>query len=677
LISLDRRGAALVAVLTGSLAAASPAGDYADGLSFDLLIAARHALSPESEPRPSGAVVAVVMDEATYQQPPFRDLPRALWAPFHAAVLDALLDAGTAAVGYDFVFVSSTETMLKDYDRSFRVSLRRAAMNGQVVLGAFQGGPGLQPHPSYVFSVGGTANVRPLDIVPDPDGVVRSMPLELGSDGDRVASFAAELAARAGALVDGTPGGRIRLDIAGARRSVPAYSFADLHRCATVEANDFFEQHFQGRIVIIGADLAIEDRHQGANRFIAPPPETGPAACSPRPLEGAVPLPGTTAGVYFQASAVDQLLTQTHLREAGTPLGCALVIGFALLGAVPPLLAQTRRFAHASHLLMPVIAGLGIISLAQGLVLPTGRVLLAALLGYIIAFLYRIGLMDRDRWRLRRTLGLYLPQPELERLHASGALPELGGETRELTVMFVDVANFTAFAESHPPAEVTAALNAHFDRLANIVEEHGGIVDRYVGDAVIALFGAPVAYADHAGRAVAAALAVTSEHDPQHAAGDGPGFAIRIGLATGPALVGNIGSRRRFNYTAIGDTVNLAARIEGMNKVYGSRILVQNRTAEACAGIAFREVDRVRVVGRAQPIELFEPLAEPETEDAILSFAQALELYRSRDFAEAVTLFQRLAERDPVARTFLARCRALLLHPPSPDWDGTHFAEAK
>ena len=201
----------------------------------------------------------------------------------------------------------------------------------------------------------------------------------------------------------------------------------------------------------------------------------------------------------------------------------------------------------------------------------------------------------------------------------SSQLPSLGGETRDVTMFFSDVEGFTAFAESMSPSDLIALMNVYLSAMTDIIELHGGFVDKYIGDAIVGVFGAPVQDEDHACQAVLAALDCCerltglSKIAP---AFKGHVLRHRIGLNSGEALVGNVGSGRRFNYTVIGDVVNLASRLEGANKYFGTSILASEATA-ALTGTAFkwREIDAVRVIGRAAPLRVYEPLAQSRKRD--------------------------------------------------------------
>jgi class 3 adenylate cyclase len=219
--------------------------------------------------------------------------------------------------------------------------------------------------------------------------------------------------------------------------------------------------------------------------------------------------------------------------------------------------------------------------------------------------------------------------------------------------------------------------------MTEIVQKHKGYVDNFIGDAIIAVFGAPLADPDHARHAVACAVECRrrlAELNRDGGAFAGHRLAARIGLNTGEVLVGNIGSKDRLKYTVMGDAVNLASRLEGANKAYGTAILVAEDTvAAAGAGFEFREIDRVRVKGRTRPVAIFEPLGEdhPLPPAAARDFAAALAAYRAGRFEDAAARFAGLAAIDPTAELFAAKARALAAAPPPADWQPVTALETK
>jgi class 3 adenylate cyclase len=264
-------------------------------------------------------------------------------------------------------------------------------------------------------------------------------------------------------------------------------------------------------------------------------------------------------------------------------------------------------------------------------------------------------------------------------------LAPVSGVARELTVGFVDIGGFTGLAERLGAQEVVARLNEYFETVCRAVLARDGTVNEFVGDGVVVYWGAPMPQPDHAARACLAAVACRDALEQLAASWRAAGLPnprFRIGLHTGALVVGEIGSEERRAYRAVGDAMNLAARLEGANKLYGTRILVSEATRrQAGDAILAREVDCVRVVGRAQPVRLYEPLAPAgeasEAQRALAGrTAQAFAHYRAREFASAAREFAACAP-DPAAEVLRARAEAFAAAPPPADWDAVHALEGK
>ena len=282
-----------------------------------------------------------------------------------------------------------------------------------------------------------------------------------------------------------------------------------------------------------------------------------------------------------------------------------------------------------------------------------------------------------------RSFKRYVPADLVSELIKLGREARLGAENRTITVLFSDIKDFTTLSEAMAPDALASSLGVYFEGMTRAILDEGGTVDKFIGDAIMAFWGAPHPVSDHAARACRAALRCQLFLSERFGAGrrEGePAFATRIGVHTGKAYVGNFGFSERLSYTAIGDDVNLASRLEGLNKMYGTRLLVSETTL-AAAGDAFvaRPIDRVAVKGKTRGVELYELIGErgkvsAADEDFARRYAEAMKAYRERSWAEAEHLFGALASERPgdlPAKTLRARCAEFAAQPPAADWDGT------
>lgn len=698
--------AAAAIVAASVVASALPAVRVLDALSIDALFWLRHQVyGPRHAPADSPAVVLAI-DEETYRREPFADTPRVMWTPQFANVLEAVLAGGAGVVGFDIVFSTSLEPFFRGFERDFLLTLRRGAQEGKIVLGRVQHQEKpIQPHRGYSFAVGHGRNVRALNLFEDDDGIVRRLPLTFVTRGaggtERVEpGMAVELAARAlghaptlngdgrfelgGYAVPQDPPNTLLLNFDSGPGDIPSYSFADLWACAEAGKADYFRRHFAGKVVLIGAVLDVEDRKITSKRWVTAPEGANlPERCV-HPVMPDLYAAGlrrdSIPGVYIHAAGVNNLLRRDALatlpewQRLGLGLAVTAAAAAVSLGFAPPL--------AAGGLLVIALAWTAAATVAfrYGVVVPLLTGIASGAVAVPLLFGYRFAVSDRSRRQISKAFALYLPAPVIERMMARDRMPELGGESRTVSILFSDIAGFTGISERRTPAQLAQDLNEYFAAMTEIVERHGGFVDKFIGDAVLAVFGAPLDDPRHPVQATLAAMemraALAGGGERFRFGGPAP-IGARIGLNSGEALIGNIGSPRRFNYTVMGDAVNLASRIEGVNKMYATRILVSEDTRAACGdAILFREVDRVRVVGREQPVRLYEPIAPadaatPADKETVRTFETALALWRQARFADAGAAFRPLSAGDPVAAKYAARCAAMLAAPPPAGWDGT------
>jgi len=294
-----------------------------------------------------------------------------------------------------------------------------------------------------------------------------------------------------------------------------------------------------------------------------------------------------------------------------------------------------------------------------------------------------------DMKRGLRAFKKYVPTPVVRAMLASGQEAELGGERKRLSIFFADIEGFSGYAETLEPERLVHVLGAYLDQATEDVHRYDGTVDKFIGDAVMAFWNAPLPQPNHALQACRAALAHQRALDGLRwvwVAEGLPGLRVRIGLHSGDAVVGNLGSAQRLAYTAIGDAVNLASRLESLNRFYGSQILISEALyLEVQDKVVARPLDRVAVKGRAQPVGVYELLAlADEASDPLLDqverFRAAYGLYRERAFEEAAEILHEILEVDPtdtVAAGFLSRVEAFAQSPPPADWDGIRRMSSK
>jgi class 3 adenylate cyclase/CHASE2 domain-containing sensor protein len=702
----DAITAATVALVAGSLTAL-PALDFLRGLSIDVLTALRSQLSRQTVNPSTSPTVIVALDEETFRAPPFASSPNITWTREIGHVLTAIIEGGAEVVGFDIVYPISIEqseiafgdetlgAKVRGFDRDYLRALALAARDGKILLGEVQfGDRPIGPSPGQRIAVGQQRNIRALNAYTDSDNVIRRLPLAFVVDGQPVPSMAVELAARAlgasaqlgrdgsmtlaGYRILGPTPNTLTLNFERGTHAIPTFSLADLDACLEKGDTDFFRRAFNGKVVIFGTVLDSEDQRITSRRFATAPKVARGPRCA-LPFTSSIPpfSRSTISGVYIQATAVNNLIERNALVEFGPGAGAAMAVGFsAIITAAVLMLAPLAASAIYAAAALGWTA-LAMVAFRHALVLPLLGPFLAGVAAAIVTIVYRFLVTDRDRRFLRKSFALYLAPALIEKMVASKKPPELGGETRNVTVYFSDVADFSAFSERMSPMHLVAMMNEYLSVMAEIIEEQGGFIDKYIGDAIVAVFGAPLEDPDHACNAVRAALRCHARlEELNRRAGSlmGHRLAQRIGLNTGEALVGNIGSRRRFNYTVMGDVVNLASRLEGASKFFGTHILASEATVALTGStFAWREIDAIGVKGRSGSVRVYEPLAESgqetlEQSERATAYAAGLERWRSADFSSAATSFARFADCDPPSARFLERALNFSAHPPGPEW---------
>ncbi|MCC6599883.1 MAG: adenylate/guanylate cyclase domain-containing protein [Crocinitomicaceae bacterium] len=290
------------------------------------------------------------------------------------------------------------------------------------------------------------------------------------------------------------------------------------------------------------------------------------------------------------------------------------------------------------------------------LVFPIVTLMLLTFLSYIIASLYSYFVSEKKSRRLKNAFSSYVSPAIVNQIIRNASALNLGGEKKHLTVLFSDIRGFTSFSEQLDPQELVAVLNDYLSQMSEVIFKHNGTIDKFIGDAIMAFFGAPVSLKNHADNAchVALDMMVCLKKVNAHLMERGqPPLAIGIGLNSGDMTVGNIGSRRRFDYTVIGDAVNIGSRLEGMTKFFGVGIIVSETTKkESSPGeFLFRELGSVKVKGKEKPVDIFQLVAvngnAPDTENLIRSWTTAFDALQRKDLKQASAIFKEYLEQWP------------------------------
>jgi adenylate cyclase len=399
-----------------------------------------------------------------------------------------------------------------------------------------------------------------------------------------------------------------------------------------------------------------------------------------------MPLSPVCPGVEVLATALDNLLQKDFIR---IPHLFVLLIFLSFLCFLTSigtsLLSKTWMTVLLGLFCLALPIAFACLGFLAGYWLEFVAPSFAVILSFTSATLLNYSLEGRQRRFIKSAFRHYLSPHVIEKVLENPSLLRLGGEKRIISSLFSDVAGFTSISENLSPEELVHLLNDYLSEMTDIILSLGGTLDKYEGDAVIAFWNAPLDQPDHARRACLAALRCQKkleESRPVFAAKFGHELYMRIGINSGPAVVGNMGSHSRFDYTAMGDTVNLASRLEGACKHYGLPILIGESTFTVVKeDILAREVDLIRVVGKSKPERIYQPIEEkdevtPDGIERVAVFHKALQFYRKQQWDEALPLFESF-EKDRVAQIYVDRIIQLKKSPPSEDWSGVHELKQK
>jgi adenylate cyclase len=403
------------------------------------------------------------------------------------------------------------------------------------------------------------------------------------------------------------------------------------------------------------------------------------------------PVNNSYPGVEMHANVISSILDNDFIQRpdfsSGIDLLQIVLVGGLLIVALPVL-----RPAYSILLAIVAMTALGAFNFwgywSQGLVLPVATALLLVSALFIVNIAWGYLFEHRKSRAIVNLFGEYVAPELVAQMAENPESYNMEGESRELTVLFVDVRGFTTISESLKPNELREFINIYLTAMSEDIRGNRGTLDKYIGDAVMAFWGAPVALPNHAELAVGTALkmlATAKRLDKEFQARGWPPLKIGIGLNTGEMRVGDMGSKIRRAYTVMGDAVNLGSRLEGITKEYGVGLVVGDVTMHAAPQFAYRELDRVRVKGKNEPVPIFHPVAldaelDPVLRAAFAKWHEALELVRTQQWDAAENILRELLEAYPddgLYKLYMKRIAWYRDNPPGPDWDGVTTFQTK
>jgi len=524
------------------------------------------------------------------------------------------------------------------------------------------------PIKDLLAAVKGIGNVQTPQ---DSDGIFRRIPLAFSLDDLLLPALPLALSGFVAGILelDQIPldrSGRMIIHYHGPSGTYKSYSIASIiNSYAQLESGltpQISPEEFKDKIVLVGG--------------------SAPGLLDLRPT----PLSAVYPGVEIQATVIDNLLRKDFIRVIPIWVIILYILFLAILtGVGTSMISEVwKTIVFASICVVLPLAG-ALLGFLVNCWVESVAPVFAVLLSFTAASLLNYSFEGRQKRFIKSAFRHYLSPHVIERVLEDPSQLSLGGESREITAFFSDVAGFTSISESLSPEDLVQLLNEYLSEMTDIILDSGGTLDKYEGDAIIAFWNAPLDLPDHALRACRSALHCQKrlqELRPRFQEQYGHGLTVRIGVNSGPAVVGNMGSHRRFDYTAMGDTMNLASRLEGACKQYRVPILVGEKTfAHIKDDIITREVDLIRVIGKAQPVRVYEILGEKNELsssqwDAIAIFHQGLKMYRNQRWDEAIDLFQKSGD-SPLAQLYVERTKTLKESPPPEGWTGVFDLKQK
>ncbi|KAB2923623.1 MAG: adenylate/guanylate cyclase domain-containing protein [Bacteroidetes bacterium] len=539
------------------------------------------------------------------------------------------------------------------------------------------------------------AGVGHVLLSPDPiDGIIRAVPFFVEFSGDYYPTFGAALAFAAAGVdlstvtVEETETGmtvHAPVGASGRTLEIPLTTEGDLE-IDYVGGNDNFTQVSLQDVLdaFVRQDAAFLAKFKDAVVII------GPTARSIGD-HNATPIADISPNCFVHANVYDQIMMGRYITHAPAGTQLLVLMVLALIVSIAAILLKLRWSVPIG-----VVLTAGYLWFAFSTFTNTGEVytliepLFALFFCYASAMSYTAATEGRQKAMIKGMFEKYVDRAVVQQIIDNPSLVKLGGEEREITTVFADIEGFTSMAEKMGPQNTVGMLNSYLTEMTSIMIEEYGTIDKYIGDAIMAFWGAPLEDKDHAYHACAAAIKMQRKLTALHTKWIHYGRPVvnqRIGINTGKAVVGNMGAEARLNYTAIGDAVNLASRLEGVNKEYGTRLLMSDNTyRQVHDRVLSREMDLVVVVGKTEPVRIYEliALADEVQTDATKKFLEyyhnGLEAYKKRAWRSAVDQFNQalsIRKDDIVSNLYIQRSMLFVDNPPPEDWNGVFVMTKK
>ena len=656
----------------------------------------------------TGQVIIATVDEKSLSE-----IGRWPWSrSMTAKLVDSLKEYGAKAVGFDIVFAEPEQSTGPSADAILAKSVKSAKnvslgyffhtsmkdveflteeyinASGSLIGGSMysmvreKGHEGdynlitaYAPVPSIKAIAESGENCGYFNAFPDPDGVIRWSPLVIKFQDNfyyslpiallmqyldypmivlNLAEFGVDGVMLGDLRIPTDEIGRLLINYLGPAKTFPHYSISD------IIAGRLSPELIKGKIVIVGATA------------------TGIYDLRVTPFSPVYP------GVELHATVVENILQGNFLEQSAWTTFidiCGIIVFGMIIGIAIPRLKALQGILLVMVLLGGFVAGNTLIFAKYNTWLNMVYPVLTMMTIYLVITVYRYFTEEREKKKIRGAFQYYLTASVINELLKDPTKLKLGGDKKDLTVMFSDIRGFTTISEKLTPEELVHLLNEYLTAMTDIVFKYEGLLDKYIGDAIMAVFGAPVDQPDHALRSCRTALEMmaTLKGLQQKWAAEGRPFVdIGVGINSGDMVVGNMGSNMRFDYTVMGDNVNLSSRLEGINKEYGTHIVISEFTYEVVKEEVFcRELDAVRVKGKKLPVKIYELICErkdaAEHEEYIGRFHAGLAHYKAAHWDEGIAAFKSVLEirpDDPPAKLYIQRCQDLKENPPEGEWDG-------